>query len=332
MEPKGVCNYILDEDDKWIPWTGNSNGNSANVVLYDVNGRPIADHNEADVNKALNSFNNEYALSVSGQIYVLDSANSSLVGYMVGLIQDADALPNDLDDGYELQVANRNYGFNGTTWDRTRSFAGNADDIVSPTLGLAGAAAFGLVYDGTNWDRQRSLPSNADAQVAAQVGLLGAVTREQGFNGATYDRLRTQSLTNSAAATQSGVLLSTQPAEWTNSFVAALNTRATTTRAAVANARHICTMIYAKVTALPAIAAGPVVLSLRDGISGAGASLFTTRMLSGGATSTTAQSDIVQLSGMQIVGSTNTAMTLEFDAAAGPSTYENLNMTGYDVA
>ena len=46
-------------------------------------------------------------------------------------------------------------GFDGTTWDRLRSYAGNADSVTSPTLGSLGVTGFNFVYDlgGANWDR-----------------------------------------------------------------------------------------------------------------------------------------------------------------------------------
>lgn len=82
-----------------------------------------------------------------------------------------------------------NFGFNGATWDRLRSYAGNASGVTAPTLGLLGVANFGRLFNGTTWDLQkgdsgavRNNPAHytytrltADGQVKSVAGFLHTV-------------------------------------------------------------------------------------------------------------------------------------------------------------
>jgi len=173
---------------------------------------------------------------------------------------------------------------------------------------------------------------NADAQTtdsfAAWVLAAGA-----GFNGAAMDRLRTGSAANLALLSALGALLTTRPGEWSVSSAPAANIQATASRAAVAGVRHVCTSLTARLMAGPTIAsAGAITLNLRDGATGAGTILWSQKMAVGGAGSITEDRDVVQLTGLNIVGSVNTAMTFEFATAGGASTLECVAMTGYDAA
>lgn len=185
-----------------------------------------------------------------------------------------------------------NYGFDGTNWDRLRSFAGNADDIAAPTLGLLGQAAFNFAFDGT-----------------------------------TYDRLRTGSAANISAATVAGALLTTQQGDWSVNHTPVANTQATITRAAGgAGVRHVCTSITFSLNALTTAAETTVLVNLRDGATGAGTILWSQRVhvIPGGTTG-------IALAPLNIFGTANTAMTLEFAAAGGADTFESVAMTGHDV-
>lgn len=48
------------------------------------------------------------------------------------------------------------HGFDGTTWDRIRSGADNADGVTALALGLVKIASSGLLFNGTTWDRDRN--------------------------------------------------------------------------------------------------------------------------------------------------------------------------------
>jgi hypothetical protein len=76
-------------------------------------------------------------------------------------------------------------------------------------------------------------------------------------------------------------------------------------------------------------AAVSVTLNLRDGATGAGTVLASWTFVLAGAI---AAKDEVILCDLNIVGTANTAMTLEFSAAGGANTLESVNLVGYSLA
>ena len=116
-----------------------------------------------------------------------------------------------------------------------------------------------------------------------------------------------------------------KPDEWATQHQPAANTQATIARAADAGKRHRCTSVTASLGGSAAAASG--VLNLRDGATGAGTILWSCRLAApAGATATATLGDL------NIIGSLNTAMTLEFAGAGGANTFETVAMTGYSDA
>lgn len=114
--------------------------------------------------------------------------------------------------------------------------------------------------------------------------------------------------------------------EWSLTHQPAVATRATITRAAVVNARHVCRSISASIAVDPANAPANFILNLRDGATGAGTILWSRRLavfdlVNGGSVG-------VDIAGLNIVGSENTAMTLEFTAAPGGASFQTVAITG----
>ena len=122
-----------------------------------------------------------------------------------------------------------------------------------------------------------------------------------------------------------------QPGNWAVTQAPAAATPATATRAAGGGAiRHVCTSICARIVATgTAPTAANVQVNLRDGASGAGAILQSWALA---LQAVAGDRDAVVLAGLNIVGSANTAMTLEFAAAGGANTVESVAMTGYSVS
>lgn len=97
--------------------------------------------------------------------------------------------------------------------------------------------------------------------------------------------------------------------------------RASATLAAVGNARWVAHALMASLVQTAA-AAGNLGLRLRDGASGAGTELWSTVMA---VDATAGDRDRLVVTGLNVVGSLNTAMTLEFDAGlAGVSSWCSL--------
>lgn len=213
------------------------------------------------------------------------------------VIQTPDGNSDSLATTRLLGTASFNYAFNGTTWSRVRIFANNADDIAVVATGLQAAAAYGFAFDGT-----------------------------------TYDRLRTGSAANLSAAQTPPSLLVHQPGNWSITHTPTANTQATITRAAGgAGIRHVCTSITALLSAPAAATSGVVQINLRDGGTGAGTILWSATVQIGGASSVSGGAVGVSISGLNIFGTANTAMTLEFSAAGGANTSESVALTGHDV-
>lgn len=103
-------------------------------------------------------------------------------------------------------------------------------------------------------------------------------------------------------------------------------TKATVTVAAVLGVRHVCAGISAAIAAA-ATPQTPVHIRLIDGASG-GASLLWSMVLSAPANT----ADWIEMTGLGIQGSINTAMTLEFEAAPVAGAFETVALHSYDYS
>ena len=121
-------------------------------------------------------------------------------------------------------------------------------------------------------------------------------------------------------------LIALSKESWTVNSAPAANTQATASKAARAGARHVCTGITATLSAGSANSS-QVTVNLRDGATGAGTVLWTGVLNASANTS----APPIELSGLQIMGSVNTAMTLEFSAAGGAATLEAVSLQGFDL-
>jgi hypothetical protein len=156
---------------------------------------------------------------------------------------------------------------------------------------------------------------------------LAVVPRGLVFNGVTWDRLRSASATNLTVNTARGVQLTAQPGHWSIHAGPAVDLQATASRAAGGpGVRHVLTSLC--FTMVPNVAGsniGPARCFIRDGASTSGTILWQ-GLLSCGA----GQAAVVALSGLSIVGSINTALTIEFDAGK-VGALQSVAATGYSV-
>jgi hypothetical protein len=113
---------------------------------------------------------------------------------------------------------------------------------------------------------------------------------------------------------------------WTAYSVPATATQATVTQAAAGvGIRHVCNQISATI-ACNAAAQTPIQIYLRDGASGTGAILWAATVAApvnglGG----------ICITDLAIVGTANTAMTLEFSGAGSAGSQEVVTLGGYDI-
>jgi hypothetical protein len=150
------------------------------------------------------------------------------------------------------------------------------------------------------------------------------------FNGAavgvSMDRARSGSAANLSAFSATGSELTTTPGNWTVLNTPAAATQATATKAAgAAGVRHVCNSISATFAA-GATPGAATLVNLRDGASGAGTILWSQYLAA-----PTGDVRVLTISGLNIVGSAATAMTLEFAAAGAATTLQAVTLTGYDT-
>jgi hypothetical protein len=141
---------------------------------------------------------------------------------------------------------------------------------------------------------------------------------------------RGASAPNVATADGRGVAQVVEPGHWTLRGIDGGGTSpASQTRAAVAGTRHILRTISARFFTPTVLAGGSsvTVLVVRDGASGVGAILWQSYFVIATAA---ASEDRLDLSGLSLVGSVNTAMTVEFTVLA-TGTQQSLSATGYEA-
>jgi len=155
---------------------------------------------------------------------------------------------------------------------------------------------------------------------------LAVVNRGLAFNGALWDRVRSASAVNLALLSGQGAQLQRRGGDWSEVGDPGLGAVASATRAAGGvGVRHVCTSITATLAA-GATAAGPLKVYLRDGLTGVGPVIFAAAL------SAPVQGvGVLTLSDLSIVGSANTAMTLEFVAAGPAGSQENVTLQGYSA-
>jgi hypothetical protein len=111
---------------------------------------------------------------------------------------------------------------------------------------------------------------------------------------------------------------------WAVQHQPAATTAATITRAAVAARRHIATSIT---ICTSGVAAQPTLLfNLRDGATGAGTILWSGRL-----SAAAGASSCVVVPNLLIVGTVNTAMTLESAAAPASTNFATVALTGHTI-
>lgn len=273
-------------------------------------------------------------LLVTGMMTVGRTAISELIGLSVAQSSTlwnnvADAAKGDsLGSGI---LAQSTYLWNGASFDRVRGTGGSmnvtptgaitpADAYANPTTASQTWALNG-VFNGTTWDRQRT--TTADALASTGIAAGNNVL----FNGSTFDRQDSASATNNTAVTTLGVAYSTPLSTWsaTNTINAAVTAASASKAAGGGAVRHVATgvtLCYSD-SAIGAVAQ----VNLRDGATGAGTiirSWLVALPVAGG-------SQCENLSGLNMTGSANTAMTLEFGAATAATSSKTVTLTGYST-
>ncbi len=169
---------------------------------------------------------------------------------------------------------------------------------------------------------------NVGAILLANVNAPAALSLTYLGNGTTgiVPAATTDLASAGATVVPNGVQMVGAPSNWSQAVEPAADTLASTTKAAVAAQRHVCTAIGGSLVGVAAIAA-PLYLRLRDGATGAGAILWSQAFVVPIGTCLN-----FAVSGLNIVGTENTAMTLEWSAGPGATNFETVSLSGHTIA
>lgn len=211
--------------------------------------------------------------------------------------------------------------------------------VAANATALAGNPVTVCGSDGTNCrlflldTSGRTLVVGAAADGAAIAGNPVIEGLDDGVN-ARY--ARSASLANMATAeTLTGVnSIGSQFTEkgqrWSVISNPATSSKATASIAAEANVRHVVDCISFSASGAGAVAAGQFTISVRDGATGAGTVIWTFEAGQPGLTTGQETFNPFGLCGLSLVGTTNTAMTLEFNTGLTNLT-EAVSMSGYNI-
>ncbi len=191
--------------------------------------------------------------------------------------------------------------------------------VVAPTIGPGSNTGLGGVAATSLGKAEDNPHANGDTGVMAlAVRNDGEGTEPCSANG-DYSPI---------SVDNGGRVIVRHAGTWTVVHDPGVNTLATASKAAGgASVKHVCTAILVTLSNDAAAVAFRQV-NLRDGASGAGTILWTGRLA---IPATNGSSARIELTGLNIVGSANTAMTLEFSGAGGANTYETVSMSGYST-
>lgn len=157
------------------------------------------------------------------------------------------------------------------------------------------------------------------------------------FNGTTWDRERTASLANNivsstlTARNSIGVALFEKGSRFSVVSAPVAGTVASASIASEASVRHICDSIAFSGSSSGAVTAVALTLVVRDGATGAGTIIFELTIAC--ITAAAAGVQVIPpfaITGLNLVGSTATAMTLEFSAGVSNVT-QACTLIGYNV-
>lgn len=205
-------------------------------------------------------------------------------------------------------------------------------------MAFAVTAGSGTTVSADVYGTAHNVSSGEQTQfVALASGTLGALALATATNPTFFqptdatNLIKSGSATNLAAYSSVNAQLGVIPGQWSITHAPGAAAQATITKAAgAAGIRHVCTGLVCTLTAgTSAPTAALVTFNLRDGATGAGTILATFTV---GVEATAGRTSApVCLSGLNIVGTAATAMTLETSAATGANVAASVSLMGYET-
>jgi len=208
------------------------------------------------------------------------------------------------------------------------SSAGNAVNLNVGTAGaLAPETVAATLADAVNNAVNRPLGTDT---TTGNHGSLQITNFPFGFNGTAWDRARQVSLVNMpTAVTTTGVSKLGVSLSEKSSHIAAAGAQ-TVTIAAEAGVRHVLDCIAWSAAAAGAVTATAVNLNVRDGATGAGTILWTFAIAVPTGALGAQTVPVNSICGLNLAGTTNTAMTVEFSSAP-TNLAETVNASFFNV-
>lgn len=186
----------------------------------------------------------------------------------------------------------------------------------------------GTLLGSTAINQNLETMAGAGSPVPPLIAITGA------SDGTNIFPIKSSSAANLSTAVNNGTQLSERGARWsvTNSGTAASGVQGTIAKAAGgAGVRHVIDCIGWSADSAGAITAANVLLNVRDGATGAGTVVWFHALSFPTAAALGVQVvSPMQMCGLNILGTANTAATIEFSASVAGS-IQVVNMTGYDV-
>lgn len=206
-----------------------------------------------------------------------------------------------------------------------------ADNFANPSTALLTYSLGGLYNGGGFWNRWIGVNGQNDDEAISTASAAITAGFNYAYDGVlSWDRVRNSSATNMAAVTQPNAMKVAKPGEWTVTNTPAVGVQAVASKAAGgAGVRHIISGFSAGVRANGVAMNSPFGVAVRDGASGVGVLLWL-EILTVDALVNQFSSDKMGRIGLSLLGSPNTAATVEFSAAVGNAA-ESVNMAGWST-
>lgn len=194
-------------------------------------------------------------------------------------------------------------------------------------LGTAGTPSGGvLTIQGATSGTTGAAALSVQGGGAAGSALAGNPFLAAGTDGTNARTFEVASATTNTNATTTSVLRVATAANWSITHLPATATKATISKAAGGTTvRHVCTAFIIGFCAV-GTAQTLITASVRDGATGAGTVLWSAPIVA----PINGCVNITQ-SGLNLVGTANTAMTIEFSAAGVTSSQETVSLQGYST-
>jgi len=165
--------------------------------------------------------------------------------------------------------------------------------------------------------------NNTDAIAPSASGNLATINYGYIFDGTNFDRERSASAINLSSYSSLGAGITASPGQWSVVNVPAAATQASAVKAAGAvGVRHVCTGISVSFAAGAANEAARTI-SVLDGATVIWSQQIAVLL---------SDSKQVNLTGLSLIGSAATSMTLQFDAAGGAGSEQAVTLMGYDAS